>query len=61
MSRIFDALQRSQGEAPSPGAATPNPPVQPEALTSVIESRVSDVPSPETAAVHATAAAVQAP
>ena len=61
MSRIFDALQRSQGEAPDPRAATPNPPVPAEALTSVMDIHASEVASPETAAAHATAAAVQAP
>jgi len=61
MSRIFDALQRSQGEAPSSRAATPNPPVQPEALTSAVEGHASEVASPEAAAAHATATAVQAP
>jgi capsular exopolysaccharide synthesis family protein len=62
MSRIFDALQRSQGDAPDPrAAATPNRSVPPEALTSVMETNVSEVASPEAAAAHATAAAVRAP
>lgn len=61
MSRIFDALQRSQGEAPTPRAATPNPSVPAEGLASVIDSDIPEVASPEAAAAHATAAAVQAP
>ena len=61
MSRIFDALQRSQGEAPPPRATTPNPPLPAEGLASVVESDASGAASPETAAAHATAAAVQAP
>lgn len=60
MSRIFDALQRSQGEAPTPRAATPDQSVPPEALASVMESGASQA-SPESAAAHAAAAAVQAP
>jgi capsular exopolysaccharide synthesis family protein len=61
MSRIFDALQRSQGETPTPRAATPNPPVPSEGLASVIERDIPEVATPESAAAHATAAAVQAP
>lgn len=62
MSRIFDALQRSQGEAPIPRATTPAAPAAPEALTSVMETHVSEVASPESvAAAHPTAAAVQTP
>jgi len=61
MSRIFDALQRSQGEAPTPRATTPNPSIPTEGLTSVIESEAVEVASPEAAAAHATAAAVPAP
>jgi protein-tyrosine kinase len=60
MSRIFDALQRSQGEDPTSRAATPNQSVPPEALASVMEN-ASAMASPESAAAHATAAAVQAP
>ncbi len=33
MSRIFDALQRSQGDSPLPRAATPNQPMPPEGLS----------------------------
>jgi protein-tyrosine kinase len=61
MSRIFDALQRSQGDAPTPRAATPNQSVPPEALASVMENAATEDASPESAAAHATAAAVQAP
>ncbi len=58
MSRIFDALQRSQGESPS-RATTPNQSVPAEALASAMDN-ASAVASPESAAAHATAAAVQA-
>ena len=61
MSRIFDALQRSQGEAPTPRATTPTPPAAPEALTSVMEANANDVASPQAEATHATAAAVRSP
>lgn len=59
MSRIFDALQRSQGESPTSPAATPNQSVPPEALASAMDNAMAA--SPESAAAHATAAAVQAP
>jgi capsular exopolysaccharide synthesis family protein len=54
MSRIFDALQRSEGEGPIPRATTPNQPVPPEGLPGADAS-------PEAAAAHAAATAVQAP
>ncbi len=62
MSRIFDALQRSQGDAPGSRATTPNQSVPPEsALSSVLENVGGEMVSPESAAAHATAAAAQAP
>ena len=45
MSRIFDALQRSQGENPS--VATPNQSVPPEALASAMDNAAGEMPSPE--------------
>lgn len=54
MSRIFDALQRSQGDSPTSRATTPNQSLPPEALASAVAS-------PESAAAAATAVAVQAP
>lgn len=47
MSRIFDALQRSQGENPTPAAAAAAPvqPAIPEALASVIEGRAAEAPA----------------
>jgi len=60
MSRIFDALQRSQGENPTSRAATPNQSVPPEALASAMDN-ASDLASPESAAARRTGAAVQAP
>ena len=44
MSRIFDALQRSQGENPQQPSATPIPPVAPEALETVVENAAPEVP-----------------
>ncbi len=60
MSRIFDALQRSQGDSPTPRATTPNQSVPPEALASAMDN-ASALNSPESAAAHATAAAAQVP
>ena len=44
MSRIFDALQRSQGENPASPSATPVPPVAPEAIETVVENAATEVP-----------------
>jgi protein-tyrosine kinase len=60
MSRIFDALQRSQGESPTSRATTPNQSVPAEALTSAMDHANAGA-SPESAAAHATAAAAPAP
>lgn len=51
MSRIFDALQRSQGESPTSRAATPNQPASAEALASAMDN----------ASAGSAAAAAQAP
>lgn len=60
MSRIFDALQRSQGESPTSRATTPNQPVPAEALASAMDNASAGA-SPQSAAAAATAVAVQAP
>lgn len=60
MSRIFDALQRSQADSPMPRAATPVEPEPVETFPSVVEPRNEEVFVPKTAAAHATAA-VQSP
>jgi len=53
MSRIFDALQRSQGETPTSRAATTNQSASPEALASALDNAASEMASPESAAAHA--------
>jgi len=60
MSRIFDALQRSQADSPMPRAATPVQPESAEGVTSVPEHGDGQAFAPQTAAAQATAA-VQAP
>ncbi len=46
MSRIFEALQRSQGETPTSRAATPNQSASPEALASAVDNAASEMASP---------------
>ncbi len=50
MSRIFDALQRSQGESPIPRAATPNQPTSAEGPASVMGTGAGENASPQAAA-----------
>src|SRR5271166_1864013 len=57
MSRIFDALQRSQGDDPQPRAATPAQPVAPEVLAPMEEQGAVDLPSPHVAVPGAVTAA----
>ncbi len=56
MSRIFDALQRSQGESPTSRATTPNQSVSAEALASAMDS-TSGAASSQSAAATAVAPA----
>jgi capsular exopolysaccharide synthesis family protein len=49
MSRIFDALQRSQGDEPQPKPAMPVQPVTPEILTATAEPSAIDAPAPHVA------------
>jgi capsular exopolysaccharide synthesis family protein len=45
MSRIFDALQRSQGEEPQPRATTPTQSVTPEIPALAVEPMVAEAPA----------------
>jgi len=59
MSRIFDALQRSQGDDPIQRTATPEQPLAPEIPAPMAQQNVAEAPMPHAAAGHG-AAAVQA-
>lgn len=56
MSRIFDALQRSQGDDSQPRPAMPVQPVTPEILAATAEQSATEAPAPHVAVPGATVA-----
>lgn len=61
MSRIFDALQRSQGDEPAPRATTPVQPLGAEVLAPIPEQGIPEIDSPHAAAAAASSASAHMP
>lgn len=61
MSRIFDALQRSQGDEPAPRATTPVQPLGAEVLAPIPEQGIPEIDSPHAAAAAASSVSAHMP